>query len=225
MLGILGGLGQVDADLMGARHDLVLHEGGLGPGDPLVVDDLPGRGHGLDLVVGLDVGAPVGAADADVAHGNAGVEDALGRNGALAAVLDDVLGDLHANEVVAGVHAGPEAVHDGVEQARGTGLEDRVDHDDAVGGEHLVGQPVEVVLVDAHVAAAAHEGLDAGDATGAMLDVQILRADELDLAAGLLGALQDFLADGVVVAVLGAKRHAENLGHCSPLSRTLKRLT
>ena len=213
VLGILGGLGEVDADLVRALDDLVLHEGGLSPGDPLVVDDLPRGGHGLDLVLGLDVGAPVGAADADVAHGDAGVEDALGRDGALAAVLDGALGDLHGDEVVAGVHAGPEAVHDGVEQAGDARLEDGVDHDDAVGGEHLPGEPVEVVLVDAEVAAAAHEGLDAGDAAGAVLDLEVLGADELDLAAGLLGTLEHLLADAVVVAVLGAERDAENLSH------------
>ena len=219
LLDLLGGGGQVLADLGGAVDEGVVHQGRLGPGHPLVVDDLPAGGHGLELVLGLDVRAPVGAADADVgdglgAHdGRVRDHDALGGGAALGQAA---LGDLRGDEVVAGVHAGPEAVHDGVEQAGGAGLEDRVDHDDAVGTEHLEGQPVKVVLVDAHVLGAAHEHLDAGDAAGAVLDVKVHRADELDLAAGLLGGQKHSLADGVVVAVLGAKRDAHDLGHGDP---------
>ena len=208
--------GEVAPDLGGALDEGVVHEGGLGPGNPLVVDDLPARRHGLELVLGLDVRAPVGAADADVGDGLRAHDDGVGHDDALggrSALGQAAVGDLGGDEVVAGVHARPEAVHDGVEEARGAGLEDRVDHDDAVGVEHLEGEPVEVVLVDAHVLGAAHEHLHAGDAAGAVLDVEVHGADELDLAAGLLGGEKNRLADGVVVAVPRTERDSHDLGH------------
>ena len=176
-------------------------------------------GHRLDGVVGLDVRAPVGAANANVGYRLARADDARVGGLGLAALSRDLLGDLGGDHVVAGIHARPKAVHDGVEEARGARLEDGVAHDDAVCLGHLEEQPVEVILVDAHVALAAHEHLHAGDAARAVLDVEVHRADELDLAALFDGTHQRFLADAVVVAVLGSKRDAQNLCHGAPAFR------
>ena len=167
------------------------------------MDQGPLGGQGLGGAVGLDPGGPVGAAYRHVGHGH--LLQVLGIDG-LAAVLGDLLGD----HQVAPVHAGAEPVHGGVEQAGGALLKDGHREDQAVSLKHFVGEPLHVVLQDAGVAPAGEQAHDAGLAAGAVLDVQGVDVDELDLSAHLLGAHQGLFDHGVVAAVERAVGNTEN---------------
>ena len=204
VLDVLGGLGDVAADLVGAGHPLVLHQDGQRPGEHLVVNDLPHGGQGQHAGVALGAGHPVGAA-----HGHEG-DDLVLQDAGIGGGAAGLLGDLGADDVVAAVHAGAKAVGNRVEEAGGALLKDGGGEDNAVGVQHLVQQPVKVVLQHALAAAAAQHALHAGGAAGAVLDVQVLQLDELYLGAHLLGPHQGLDAHTVVAAVAHTAGNTQN---------------